>query len=318
MASLRAQLSGADEKPAQAFVNKMYQKFSDILPSTAKETCRDTDLRQQWIRDWYWKTLQDYVAVVKDAYMPHIDITAFTEDERQQMENLHCKLSKQDQQAVLLFFTAEYDKYFDSLDKSDHEACDEQMLQCLQHSWLSENYVATMEQYVAKEKDKFELDTYVEAMTPKLQEAAKALLPCLRHSEAAKVEMGLSEERSKPKAAGTVFYWKEPSRGAKRRAKAAAAAKTAAASSKDLDSAAQVFVSETRHENMIQFMRGTSHSDTDDDSGDSNLPDLSDMSHFDAQVAKPEESARAEASVSPLPAAAVLQELQDVPGDASS
>ena len=132
------------------------------------------------------------------------------------------------------------------------------------------------------------------------------------------MEMGLNEERSKPKAAGTVFYWKEPSRGAKRRAKAAAAAKTAAASSKDLDSAAQVFVSETRHEHMIQFMRGTSHSDTDDDSGVSDLPDLSDMSHFDAQVAKPEESARAEASVSPLPAAAVLQELQDVPGDASS
>ena len=171
---------------------------------------------------------------------------------------------------------------------------------------------------MATGKDKFELDTYVEAMTPKLQEAAKALLPCLRHSEAAKVEMGLSEERSKPKAAGTVFYWKEPSRGAKRRAKAAAAAKTAAVLPNDFDLAAQVFVSETRHGNMIQFMRGTSHSDTDDDSGDSHLPDLSHISHFDAQVAEPEGSTRAEASVALPPAAAVLQELQDVPGDASS
>ena len=53
VASLRAQLSGADEKPAQAFVNNMYRQFSDVLPSTAKETCRDIDLRQQWLRDWY-------------------------------------------------------------------------------------------------------------------------------------------------------------------------------------------------------------------------------------------------------------------------
>ena len=97
-------------------------------------------------------------------------------------------------------------------------------------------------------------------------------------------------DESKPKAAGTVsdtstyvldyenkttcLYWKEPSRGAKRRAKAAAAAKTGAVVPNDLDLAAQVFVSATRHENMIQFMRGTSHSETDDDSDDNDLPDL--------------------------------------------
>jgi len=76
---------------------------------------------------------------------------------------------------------------------------------------------------------------------------------------------------SKPQ---TCIFWKEPSRGAKRRAKAAAAAKTAAVSPNDLDLPAQVLVSETRHENMIQFMRGTSHSDTDDDSDDNDLQDV--------------------------------------------
>ena len=79
----------------------------------------------------------------------------------------------------------------------------------------------------------------------------------------------------------------------------------------------QIFVPETSHENPIQFMRGTSHSDTDDDSGDSHLPDLSAVSHSDAQIAGPEGSASAEASVAPPPAAAVLQEPQDVMGDAS-
>ena len=121
---------------------------------------------------------------------------------------------------------------------------------------------------------------------------------------------------SKPKAAGTVLYRKEPSRGAKRRAKAAAAAKTGAVVPNDLDLAAQVFVSATRHENMIQFMRGTSHSETDDDSDDNDLPDLLDMPHLDAQNAEPEASARGEASFAPPPTAAAPQELQDVPDDA--
>ena len=194
VATLRSQLSGADDELAQAFVNKMYQQFFDALPSTAKKTCKDTDLRPQWLRDWYWKTLQDYVAVVKDAYVPHIDMTAFSADERQQMENLHRKLSKQDAQAVLQLFTAEYDKYFNGLDTSVHEACDEQMSQRLQRSWISKNYVATMEQYVAKEKDKFEFDKELEAMTPELQEVAKTLLPCLRNSEADNVVRFLNEE----------------------------------------------------------------------------------------------------------------------------
>ena len=97
---------------------------------------------------------------------------------------------------------------------------------------------------------------------------------------------------SKPQ---TCFFWKEPSRGAKRRAKAAAAAKTAAVSPNDLDLAAQVLVSEARHENMIQFMRGTSHSDTDDDSDDNDLPDLSDILHSHTQSAQPQASAAAEA-----------------------
>ena len=194
VANLRSQLTGADDEPAQAFVNKMYQQFSDALPSTVKKTCKDTDLRQQWLSDWYWNTFQDYVAVVKDAYVPHIDITDFTEDERKQMDNLHRKLSKQDQQAVLQLFKAEYDKYFNGLDTAVHEACDEQVLQRLQRRWLLRNYVATIDQFVTKEKDKFELDKDLEAMTPELQQAAKALLPCLRNSEADKVELLLNEE----------------------------------------------------------------------------------------------------------------------------
>ena len=47
---------------------------------------------------------------------------------------------------------------------------------------------------MTKEKDKFELDKDFEAMAPELQQAAKALLPCLRNSEADKVEMLLNEE----------------------------------------------------------------------------------------------------------------------------
>ena len=50
------------------------------------------------------------------------------------------------------------------------------------------------DQYVSKEKDKFELDKDVKAMTPELQEAVKALLSCLKNSEADKVEMFLNEE----------------------------------------------------------------------------------------------------------------------------
>ena len=72
--------------------------------------------------------------------------------------------------------------------------CDEQVLQRLQRRWLLRNYVATIDQFVTKEKDKFELDKDLEAMTPELQQAAKALLPCLRNSEADKVELLLNEE----------------------------------------------------------------------------------------------------------------------------
>ena len=97
VADLRSHLSVADEEPARAFVNKKYQQFSDGLAVTVKRACKDTDLRQQWLEDCYWKTLQEYVADVKHAYVPHIDITTdIDEDERQQMENLHRKLSKQD------------------------------------------------------------------------------------------------------------------------------------------------------------------------------------------------------------------------------
>ena len=54
-------------------------------------------LLEQWLEDCYWTTLQEYVADVKHAYVPHIDITTdIDEDECQQMENLHCKLSKQE------------------------------------------------------------------------------------------------------------------------------------------------------------------------------------------------------------------------------
>jgi hypothetical protein len=68
------------------------------------------------------------------------------------------------------------------------------MSQRIQRSWISNNYVATMEQYVAKEKDKFEFDTDLQAMAPELQEAATTLLPCLRNSEADKVVQFLNEE----------------------------------------------------------------------------------------------------------------------------
>ena len=54
-------------------------------------------LLEQWLEDCYWKTVQEDVADVKDAYVPHIDITTDIDDnERQQMENLHRKLSKQE------------------------------------------------------------------------------------------------------------------------------------------------------------------------------------------------------------------------------
>ena len=172
------------------------------------------------------------------------------------------------------------------------------------------------------EATNMEMGPAEESSKPKASRTVEAygisdLNGAVSQSEATNMEMGPDEESLKPKASGTVFYWKEPSRGAKRRAKLAAAAKTAAASSKDHALAAQIFVPETSHENPIQFMRGTSHSDTDDDSGDSHLPDLSDISHSDAQIAGPEGSASAEASVAPPPAAAVLQEPQDVMGDAS-
>ena len=53
-------------------------------------------LLEQWLEDCYWNTLQEYVADVKHAYAPRIDITTdIDEDERQQMENLLCKFSKQ-------------------------------------------------------------------------------------------------------------------------------------------------------------------------------------------------------------------------------
>ena len=42
-ATLRSQLNGADEEPAQFFVNKIYQKFNDALPSAVTKTCNDLD-----------------------------------------------------------------------------------------------------------------------------------------------------------------------------------------------------------------------------------------------------------------------------------
>ena len=126
---LRSQLSVADEEPARAFVNQKYQQFSDGLTMTVKRARKEKDIRQQWLEDCYWKTLQEYVADVKHAYVPHIDLTTvFNEDERQQMEYLHRKLSKQDQMAVTQLFKAEYDIYVDSLDAAVREACDVQKL----------------------------------------------------------------------------------------------------------------------------------------------------------------------------------------------
>ena len=53
-------------------------------------------LLEQRLEVCYWKTLQEYVADVKHAYAPHIDVTTdIDEVERQQMENLLCKFSKQ-------------------------------------------------------------------------------------------------------------------------------------------------------------------------------------------------------------------------------
>ena len=194
VAALRSQLSSADDELAQAFVNKMYGLFFDALPSAAKKSCKDTEMRELWLKDWYWKALEDFVNVVKVAYIPHIDMATVSAEERQRTDNLHSKLSKQDHQAVLQLFTVEYNKYFNGLDSSVREACDEQMSQRIQRSWISNNYVATMEQYVATEKDKFEFDKYLQAMAPELQEAATTLLPCLRNSEADKVVQFLNEE----------------------------------------------------------------------------------------------------------------------------
>ena len=125
LATLRSQPSSADDELAQAFVNKMYGLFFDALPSAARKSCKDTEMRELWLKDWYWKTLEDFVNVVKDAYMPHIDMATFPAEERQRMDNLHSKLSKQDHQAVLQLFTVEYNKYINGLDSSVREACDE-------------------------------------------------------------------------------------------------------------------------------------------------------------------------------------------------
>ena len=56
------------------------------------------------------------------------------------------------------------------------------------------NYVGTIAQFVAKEKDKFELDKDLETMTTEHQQAAKALLSSLKNSEADQVELLLKEE----------------------------------------------------------------------------------------------------------------------------
>ena len=72
VADLRSYLSVADEAQAQAFVNEPYQQFSDGLAVPVKRACKDTDLRQQWLQDCYWISLQEYVADVKHAYVPHI------------------------------------------------------------------------------------------------------------------------------------------------------------------------------------------------------------------------------------------------------
>ena len=53
------------------------------------------------------------------------------------MDNLHSKLPKLDRQAVLQLFAVEYNKYFNGLDSSVREACDEQMSQRIRRSWIS-------------------------------------------------------------------------------------------------------------------------------------------------------------------------------------
>ena len=66
-------------------------------------------LLEQWLEDCHWKTLQEYVADVKHAYAPHIDITTdIDEDERQQMENLHRKLSKQESNCSSAFLNSAF------------------------------------------------------------------------------------------------------------------------------------------------------------------------------------------------------------------
>ena len=89
----------------------------------------------------------------------------------------------------------------------------------------------------------------------------------------------------RPKAAGTVLFWKEPSRGAKRRAKAAAAAKTAAVSPHVPILPAPNLMSGVLAENRTQSIRGTSYSDEDADSDDKDLPDLSGVPPSDVQGA---------------------------------
>ena len=61
----------------------------------------------------------------------------------------------------------------------------------------------------------------------------------------------------RPKVAGTVLFWKEPSPGAKRRAKAAAAAKAAAVSAQAPILASRNLMSEAPPQSMIQLMLGT-------------------------------------------------------------
>ena len=123
---------------------------------------------------------------------------------------------------------------------------------------------------------------------------------------------------AKPHAAGTVIFWKEPSRRAKRRAKAAAGAKSASVSSKDPDLAAEVLEFKAHEECMMHVVRGTSYSDEVDDSDDNDLPDFSDLPQSDAQGAQPEVSATAEAPFAQPPTAAAPQEPQDVLDDSSS
>ena len=111
------------------------------------------------------------------------------------MDNLHSKLPKLDRQAVLQLFTVEYNKYFNGLDSSVREACDEQMSQRIRRSWISTKKLCGNDGTICgKGKDKFEFDKTLQAMAPELQEAAKTLLLCLKNSEADKVVQFLNEE----------------------------------------------------------------------------------------------------------------------------